>query len=206
MWYISKIEVLSSGGVILDRPSFVCRPGSHYPANGFRLTVTNNETGESFNTNFDMCQTDVHNMLNPLSVYGYVPWFQKSMYVVLDSLSLKFLEYVDSVVMLNSMTHEESMHVSCLRNWVKPWDSLCTLLNINGSGEGFPIFQVICFLGDSGWMGDRYLMRSAGLNHKTVACCVNFSDIDRARAFIVKALLSGYNPMQDILDKRLKGL
>lgn len=180
------------------------------------LTLYNTATGESQTIQF-YSYRDCLATLRSCHPYGFVDGQgmvgQPSYVIVVDDMSVQFLEYVDSVERV--FIEREDIHkyssVIHLNSYFSAMDSLrslfeCHVDTVHSYGT---LFQVMGYV-QTGWIGDDFYLyggkkyeqytefrRGVDYVYKIVFC-----DIDNAKRMLLKAGLAYANPLREDLPKR----
>ena len=143
------------------------------------------------------CWEQFDKALAEYNPYGYVMIGEGYCFLVeVDTLSIQFLAYVDSVSVYNSHSNVNvQLFTWASKVMFTPYDEYRTILNGRDSGSSatrsaFTLFQIMVFM-HRGWFGDMFYFR--GANGEIFE--VSFTDVSKARAMIAKAITSGYNPI-----------
>ena len=203
MWYIEKICSLSKEPHAVAKEELCV----YYDAlfrreNDIYVVLRNSKTGRIARLTGEAGKLlDFDMDLDKYNPYGY---FRKQagscMLVVIDELSMQFLEYVDKVeskFAIRDGVIQPLVWSYRLSFWY--WDRERTVLNINSRYDttfyALTLFQVICYM-NRGWVGDKFYLRDTD----ECICEVSFSDIHKARALIAKAAAMGYDPVGKLLS------
>ena len=212
MWYIEKVWVRDVASVPIECVSLIRSRFDN--AMGFVVVwLRNSETRELVKLSSEGSYKDFERALEPYTPYGHVPprvfndgtTSFSTLFVEIDDLSVKFLDCVDKVVVLDcERGSAEFDFVEALKHWVTVWDVDGTILELcSASGDyACSLFQIMCFFEESGWKGDRFYMRG---KQPGSGVRVEFSDVHKARAMLAKAALVGYDPLNERMKEDLWG-
>lgn len=202
MWYIEKLQIKDIASVPKERTSIIQNRYSN-SMNFVLVRIRNSETNEFVDLSSEGGYDSFEQAMLRYSPYGYIPpcTFKdgsvgfSTLYVVTDSMSVKFLDCVSRVSVLDSDAGCSLIsYIDALKHWVTVWGADGTILELCSSAGDYActLFQMLCFFEESGWKDDKFYMRT---RYAGSGVCVEFSDVHKARSMLAKAAYIGYDPL-----------
>lgn len=169
------------------------------------VAIRDSDSGEVWYVSSDCNHWDeFESELERLNPYGYLlkdvtsEGRHNAMLVVIDDLSLKFLEYVDRVEPVPPSSDAKLLeHLRSLDTDFIFWDEYKSLADVNPHAWrslAFPLFQCLCFARD-GWYGDNIYINTVW-DGKASWHRVVFTDVVKVRSLFAKAAIQGYDPIR----------
>lgn len=169
------------------------------------VCLRNSETDEELVLSNSVSNTVMRQSVGIYNPYGFVDLGMKALYVPVDELSVRFLDYVDFVELmpeLSEVSSEVRQYVSSRNDWVTAWGSSGTLVEFRNQRGSFvfSLFQILCYMSDCLAPDGRFYLRS--IMPPSFIYIVSFRDAVKANGMLVKAKTLGYNPVGKFMQTR----
>ena len=201
MWYIEKVWYVDEPNSRLSRQHiFYEKPRQRN--RGVAVQLKDTVTGDVAELSSWHSWDNFAEALRICNPYGFVPGelldgskVDAVLLVVVDELSVRFLDYIASVKSVGAEDFDIFAHVELLQQQVTVWSNSGTIVEWVAGQYICSLFQMICFI-PAGWRGNKFYLRT-GPQNNGVGICVEFKDIQKARALVAKAACVGYNPVAE---------
>lgn len=215
MWLVKKIGFITSSGVTNYDKWFLM---SEYGLTHFNVVIhLSNTVSGDYKVLYSRDRKRFISQLRELQPYGFVDRnigrdniALEDVFVVIDDLSLRFLDFVESVEIERVPVHTaKNVFVEGLKGEFVGVDSdfslfLCDVTNSRSVGA--TLFHAVCYSQD-GWYGDEfYLYSRRSLEYSAndfvdIVYKITFVNPVEAKRFVMKFLMSGDNPLKAEQDR-----
>ena len=216
MWYIKKLESYAAS-LLSYRPISYCTVTNAFLDSWkLRLHLANTKTGKTQLLDSEKVGCEVFKrVIENVKPYGVANGGEFStmlessyVFMSIDSFSLMLLDYVDSVKVIKQNRGDECYDLLAGCRPYANIDKHSTLFTAYEDGQSFfcTLLHIMCYRPQN-WVGDTFIFSGQNWGRADDSGAlygyqVIFNDVRLAQRCVTKAVVSGVNPIQVMMDSK----